>query len=201
MSESVHEPGELATVAPLSRVIDGIGRTRALDALGRAVSPLARRLSASPAGPLLRGDGVGHPLHPALTDLPIGFWTSAWCLDLIGGRGARRASQRLIALGVLSAVPTAAAGAVDLEQRPDRADRRVGMAHAAANSAALVCYSASWAARRRGRHPTGVALGMVGAAAATIGGFLGGHLAFGARPDDGPDAAGAPTLTGLHPFG
>ena len=54
--------------------------------------------------------------------------------------------------------------------------RRVGLVHAVANSAALVCYTASWAQRRRGRHGSGVAWGWAGAAAATTGGFLGGHL-------------------------
>src|SRR6185503_795064 len=56
------------------------------------------------------------------------------------------------------------------------AARRVGLVHAAANTTALACYAASWWARVRGRHARGVALGLAGATAATVGGYLGGHL-------------------------
>jgi nitrite reductase/ring-hydroxylating ferredoxin subunit len=48
--------------------------------------------------------------------------------------------------------------------------------HAASNTIALACYGASWLARRRGHHVRGVALGLLGAGAATVGGYLGGHL-------------------------
>ena len=48
--------------------------------------------------------------------------------------------------------------------------------HAAANTTALALYAASWLARVRGRHAKGVALGLAGATAATVGGYLGGHL-------------------------
>jgi nitrite reductase/ring-hydroxylating ferredoxin subunit/uncharacterized membrane protein len=33
---------------------------------------------------LLNGTWVGHPLHPLLTDIPIGAWTLTILLDLIG---------------------------------------------------------------------------------------------------------------------
>ena len=32
----------------------------------------------------LNGTGIGHPLHPMLTDIPIGAWTLTILLDLIG---------------------------------------------------------------------------------------------------------------------
>ena len=72
------------------------------------------KLSARQRGPLAdlaRGQPLGHPLHPALTDLPIGFWTSSLLLDLVGGRrfAARRAPS--LALESISAVPTVVAGA------------------------------------------------------------------------------------------
>ena len=40
----------------------------------------------------------------------------------------------------------------------------------------MLCYTASWFQRRRGRHWRGVAFGLAGATAATVGGYLGGHL-------------------------
>ena len=136
--------------------------------------------AASRTKQLLSGAWLGHRLHPALTDLPIGFWTSAWVLDIIdlaGGRRQRDAARTLVGWGVLSALPTAATGLSDLTDTEGTA-RRIGLVHAACNSTALVSYAASWLARRRGSHGRGVAWGMVGAAAATAGGWLGGHLVF-----------------------
>ena len=145
---------------------------------------MAKVVSRDPLKNLLSGTWMGHPLHPMLTDLPIGFWTSAWVLDVVGGKRSRPAAQRLIGLGILSAVPTAASGLSDWSDTIGD-DRRVGTAHALANSAALVLYSLSWLARREGRRKRGVLLGHLGAAAATAGGYLGGHLVF--RLGVGPD--------------
>ncbi len=114
-------------------------------------------------------------MHPVLTDLPIGFWTSAFTLDLIGGRRSRAAVQRLVGLGVLCALPTAASGAADWSDTTGKA-RRVGLVHAALNTTAIACFTASWFARRRGRNGRGVLYGLAGSAVATGGGFFGGHL-------------------------
>ncbi|HEY3485242.1 MAG TPA: hypothetical protein VGK49_07650, partial [Ilumatobacteraceae bacterium] len=63
-------------------------RVEQLDALDRPAG-VGRRFVNSVAGGRVRqvlgGEWLGHPLHPALTDLPIGFWTSAFVLDMIGG--------------------------------------------------------------------------------------------------------------------
>src|SRR5262245_32470025 len=52
--------------------------------------------------PWLSGDWLGHALHPLLTDVTIGCWTSAFVLDVVGGRAARRNARMLIGLGLLS---------------------------------------------------------------------------------------------------
>jgi nitrite reductase/ring-hydroxylating ferredoxin subunit/uncharacterized membrane protein len=128
----------------------------------------------------LSGTPLGHALHPLLTDLPIGTWTSSLLLDLLGGPAARPASERLIALGLLAATPTAATGLNDWADTTPASDgvRRIGAVHAVANVAALGLYAASWAARRRGRHGRGVAFGLAGLGALTVGGHLGGHLSY-----------------------
>ena len=127
---------------------------------------------------LLRGEWLGHPLHPALTDLPIGFWTSAWALDIVGGQRCATASTVLVGLGLLSVVPTAAAGMADFpEMSPKK--QRVGVVHAASNIAATAAYAASFVARCRGRRGRGITWGFLGAGLATVGGYLGGHLVFG----------------------
>ncbi len=156
-------------------------RLEATDALDRVAGPAHRTVTAIlPSGPVkdaLHGVWLGHPLHPVLTDLPIGFWTSAFVLDLVGGRPARPAADALVGIGVAAALPTAAAGLADWSDM-DAPERRAGLVHAAANVAATALYGLSFLARHRGHRTGGVALGLAGAAAATAGGFLGGHLAY-----------------------
>ncbi len=160
---------------------DLVERIDAASGLDRVAEPIQRGVAAAMGDgsrSLLNGEWLGHPLHPLLTDLPIGFWTSAWVLDLVGGQKTRPAAELLVALGVLSALPTAASGAADWSglQGPGR---RSGLVHAVANATATTLYAMSFVARRRGRHGRGVMLGMAGAAAATVGGYLGGHLTYG----------------------
>jgi nitrite reductase/ring-hydroxylating ferredoxin subunit/uncharacterized membrane protein len=156
--------------------VDRVGVDERLDEVADPVADSVRHaLDRQPVKDLLSGTWLGHPLHPILTDLPIGFWTSAFTLDLVGGKRSRRAATQLVAWGVLSAVPTALSGAADWGDTTGPA-RRVGLVHATANTTALALYAASWWSRVRGRHARGVALGLAGATAATVGGYLGGHL-------------------------
>jgi nitrite reductase/ring-hydroxylating ferredoxin subunit/uncharacterized membrane protein len=157
---------------------DRLDDIEAIDTVGNPVQNFVNGIL--PGGPLkdlLHGTWLGHPLHPLLTDLPIGFWTSAWLLDILGGKRSRPAADRLVALGVLAAVPTALSGAADWSEL-NTPERRSGLVHAVANSTATALYAWSYVARKRGRRGRGVALGMAGAAAATAGGYLGGHLTF-----------------------
>jgi nitrite reductase/ring-hydroxylating ferredoxin subunit/uncharacterized membrane protein len=124
---------------------------------------------------LASGTHLGHPLHPVLTDLPIGFWTSATVLDLFGGKAARPAARHLVAWGLWSVIPTAWTGGSDWSDTTGPA-RRVGFVHAALNLGATAWYASSWLHRRRGRHAIGVAHGLVGAVFASAAGYLGGHL-------------------------
>src|SRR3954468_11817401 len=158
-----------------------VASAAALDGPAEAVAEKIR--GAIPRGPVkdtLSGTQLGHALHPFLTDLPIGTWTSAAVLDLVGGPDARPAAERLITAGILAAVPTAASGLNDWADTTPASDnvRRVGAVHAVANVAALGLYAASLAARRSDRHGRGVALGLAGIGALTVGGHLGGHLSY-----------------------
>lgn len=125
----------------------------------------------------LQGDWLGHPVHPVLTDLVIGFWTSAFVLDVFPVKRLRAAADVFVALGLASALPTVATGLADWSRLP-REQQRVGVVHAGSNAVATGFYAWSLAARVRGRRARGITLGMLGAGAATVGGYLGGHLAF-----------------------
>jgi nitrite reductase/ring-hydroxylating ferredoxin subunit/uncharacterized membrane protein len=150
------------------------------DVLDGVISAVAGRVSGLLAGPAkdaLSGAWLGHPVHPVLTDLPIGAWTSAVFLDLAGGRRARPAADALVAAGIVAALPTALSGLSDWSDL-GRREQRVGLVHAAVNDVALTLWTASLVARRRGRRTAGVTFGLLGAAALSIGGYLGGHLSY-----------------------
>lgn len=155
--------------------------TRALDAPVQAIEPTVRNIFGSGArGAILRGDWLGHSLHPILTDIALGTWTSATMLDLTGGAQSSAAAQRLLGAGLLAAAPTAWSGWAEWSLAGPRA-KRVGLVHAVTNGAAISVYAASWIARRRGRRATGVRLAVAGAAISSVGGYLGGHLAQGRK--------------------
>ncbi|WP_152189682.1 DUF2231 domain-containing protein [Georgenia satyanarayanai] len=152
-----------------------------LDGLVSALSGPTQQLIASPGRrDLLLGKQLGHALHPILTDLPIGFWTSSVVLDLTVP-GSHRAARRLVGLGVLAAVPTAVTGWAEWARTGKREDQRTGVVHAAANGAAAALFGGSWLARRSGRHGTGKVLSQLGSLALMGGGALGGHLAIGRK--------------------
>ena len=168
----------MRTQTVYEQVIDRIEADAGLDAIADRVSGVGDRLGEGALAGALRGDWMGHALHPLLTDLPIGCWTSAAVLDVVGGRAARPAAQRLIGLGLLCVPATALTGLADYRTVPDRSTARVGVVHAIGNTAAALAYLASWRSRRRGCHLRGVVLALVGGGIASFTGYLGGHMAF-----------------------
>jgi nitrite reductase/ring-hydroxylating ferredoxin subunit/uncharacterized membrane protein len=126
----------------------------------------------------LSGTRLGHPLHPVLTDVAIGSWTSAAVIDVIGGERGAAMADALVGIGVLSAVPTAVSGWSDWLDTEGEA-RRIGVVHGVGNAVVIAMYTASWVARRRGRRGLGVALGMLAGGVATGTAYLGGHLVYG----------------------
>jgi nitrite reductase/ring-hydroxylating ferredoxin subunit len=163
----------------MPRPADAVRRLEDSEGLDRAVRSLAdataRRLGTGPQADALHGVWLGQPVHPALTGLPVGFWTSAAVLDFVPG--SRRASQVLIALGLAGSVPAAAAGLADWSSL-HREQQRVGLAHAAANAGAMALFAGSLLARAGGRHAGGRVLALGGLAALTASTYLGRHLAF-----------------------
>jgi nitrite reductase/ring-hydroxylating ferredoxin subunit len=164
------------TVRRLERLeaLDKVARPLA-GAVGRAVRPRVVRN-------LLSGTDLGHPLHPVLTDLPIGAWVMSALLDAVGGPAAEGAADLLVTAGVVAAVPTAAAGLNDWSDTVGP-ETRVGLVHATVNTTALSLYLASAVARARGRRRGGKALGLAGLGVLLGGAYLGGHLSFGMGVD------------------
>ncbi len=85
--------------------------TTALDRPVHALEPKVHSLfGAGKRGWVLRGEWLGHALHPSLTDVVLGTWTSASLLDLFGGPESVAAAQKLIATGLFAVGPTAWSG-------------------------------------------------------------------------------------------
>ena len=148
----------------------------ALDRPVRALEPPVQALFGSGTrGSVLRGDWLGHAIHPLLTDVVLGTWTSATLLDLVGGRDSSAAAQRLIGAGLLAVGPTAWTGWAEWSGAGPR-EKRVGLVHAVTNGVAIGLYASSWLARVRGRHGIGVRRALAGAAVSGAAAYLGGHL-------------------------
>lgn len=125
---------------------------------------------------VLRGEWLGHAVHPILTDLVIGTWTSASLLDVLGGRASEDAARKLVGVGLLAVGPTAWSGWAEWSAAEPRG-KRVGLVHAATNVVAIGVYAASWRARKQGQHSVGARLALAGATVSGLAAYLGGHLA------------------------
>src|SRR5436190_12092824 len=95
----------------LRTLVEQLEQIDALDQIARVIEPAVKRLTSDDAVKrVLSGAPLGHRAHPMLTDVPIGCWTAATLIDLVAWRSGRAASQRLVAIGVIAAAPTALTG-------------------------------------------------------------------------------------------
>ena len=174
MSTSLRPPVVHAAVEQLARL-------EQLDAPAQKVAKSVR--DNTPKGPVkdaLSGTWLGHTLHPLLTDVPIGTWTSAVLLDWLGGRKTDRAAERLIGIGLAASVPAWITGMQEWADTEPASPsvRRIGVIHATANIAAVGLFGASLAARRSGARGGGKLLALMGAGMVGVSGHLGGHLSY-----------------------
>ncbi len=162
----------------LSDIANKLERAEALDDIGEALTgPVAAATRPDGVKQALSGGWLGHQLHPMLTDVPLGAWLSATALDVLGNAHDGVAARRLVGIGILAALPTAASGASDWVDTYG-GEKRLGVAHALGNSVALVLQCASYRARRRGRRGRGALMSMAGLGAALGSAYLGGHLSY-----------------------
>jgi nitrite reductase/ring-hydroxylating ferredoxin subunit/uncharacterized membrane protein len=162
--------------------IDRIGQLKQLDKVADRIDKLVRpRVESTPVRNALSGVWFGHRLHPMLTDIAIGSYTSAALVDILAPRHSQIA-RRLIAVGLLSSAPTAATGLSDWIDVYDDA-RRIGLVHAAGNSIATMLYLRSFLHRgklhkSRGKRGGGRVSSFLGLGVLAATGYLGGHLSY-----------------------
>jgi nitrite reductase/ring-hydroxylating ferredoxin subunit/uncharacterized membrane protein len=128
------------------------------------------------------GTWLGHPLHPVLTDIPIGAWTIAVLFDLIYLIGRSHswaaAADLTIFVGLLGALGAAVTGYTDWGATFGR-ERRVGIAHGLLNTIVILLYLISFILRiAGGSRGLAILLAYVGYLLVLTAAFLGGDLAF-----------------------
>jgi nitrite reductase/ring-hydroxylating ferredoxin subunit/uncharacterized membrane protein len=132
----------------------------------------------------LHGVWLGHPLHPVLTDIPLGSWTAATVLDAceeIGGHGAwGRGADAAISIGIIGALGSAITGLTDWRHTDGQA-RHIGLTHGLLNVSALALYLTSLFLRRRQARRAGRGVALLGYLVANAAAYLGGHLVYGER--------------------
>jgi nitrite reductase/ring-hydroxylating ferredoxin subunit/uncharacterized membrane protein len=122
----------------------------------------------------LHGVWLGHPLHPVLTDIPIGAWTAAVVLDAMD---VPRGADVAVKIGLAGAVGSAITGLTDWQATDGRA-RRVGIVHGLLNIAATSLFTASMFARKNRNRGAGQGLALAGYAVSLAAAYLGGNLVY-----------------------
>ncbi|MBV9081092.1 MAG: Rieske 2Fe-2S domain-containing protein [Acidobacteriaceae bacterium] len=128
----------------------------------------------------LHGVWLGHPLHAAITDVPVGSWTAALVMDLFEAAGNDKyaaGADAAVAVGLVGAVGAAVSGLTDWSEIQGK-PQRVGAMHGLMNMGAALLYSGSYAARKSGKRALGRGLGFAGYSIAFASAYLGGALSY-----------------------
>lgn len=136
---------------------------------------------------LLHGTWLRHPLHPLLSDVPIGAWVIAaifdviWLLDTGTNAWSARAAEAAVLVGIMGALGAAGTGLADWSDSYG-SERRVGLWHGLLNTTALLFYLVSLVLRLQigsGESVPAAVLGFVGIVTVAVAGYLGGEMVFG----------------------
>src|SRR5579884_3813076 len=152
---------------PLQKTIDGI-----FSSMGNSGKQLKN---------LLNGTWLGHPLHPVITDVPVGAWTTSMVLDtaaaMTGNEGVATAADIAVGTGIAAAVGAALTGFTDWSDTYGK-ERKVGLLHGLLMGSTTVLYSLSLVSRLTGNRKTGTGLSNLAAAVLTAGAYVGGDEVF-----------------------
>jgi nitrite reductase/ring-hydroxylating ferredoxin subunit/uncharacterized membrane protein len=168
------------------RAVDALAQQKWLGQASKTVQQAVQGIfeaggsAAQPIADFLHGTWLGHPLHPVLTDIPIGAWTAAVlldALDIVGEQDYAPGADAAVALGLVGAVGAAVSGLTDwkdLDARP----QRVGLVHGVLNLGAMALFGASLVMRRSGARAAGRGTALAGYLIAATAAYLGGDMVF-----------------------
>jgi nitrite reductase/ring-hydroxylating ferredoxin subunit/uncharacterized membrane protein len=151
------------------------GLQKAVGSAFESTGPVGRQVKN-----FLHGVWLGHPLHPVLTDIPVGSWTAALVLDVMEASGAKdcaAGADLAVKVGLAGAAGAALSGLTDWQATDEKA-RRLGVIHGLLNTVAAVLYTASAVQRGRRRRESGRLLAYCGYGIAVASAYLGGSLVF-----------------------
>jgi nitrite reductase/ring-hydroxylating ferredoxin subunit/uncharacterized membrane protein len=156
-----------------------------IDRVGEAIQGVLRNYfdqpNRRPLANFLHGVWLGHPLHAAITDLPVGAWTCAQIFDYIGAitgnRYAKSAGDMATGAGVVGGIAAAAAGLADYSQIAGE-QRRYGTVHGILNALGLIAFSWSLLRRMSGDRAGAIPLSTLGYLLTFISADLGGTMVY-----------------------
>jgi len=125
---------------------------------------------------------LGHPLHPALTDVPLGAWFAAVVLGFasyIWPAVPAAVGPSVLAVGIVAALAAAAAGYTDFHDTYGL-ERRTGLLHGLTMTLAVLVMVVSLAVTiwSPGGRAAALAIATAGLLISLFGAFVGGHLTF-----------------------
>lgn len=154
------------------------------DLLKKPMDALFLKGPLRPLKSFLNGTWLGHPLHPVLTDVPIGAWTVAVLFDLValifGVPNLGVAAGIAIGLGVLAALATIVTGLMDWMD-VDPPELAIGVVHGTVNIIATVLFAISFFMLNGGNwiiDSGSTVVAIIGYLVVMVGGYLGGTLVF-----------------------
>ncbi|MVN21852.1 Rieske 2Fe-2S domain-containing protein [Mucilaginibacter arboris] len=168
-------------------VMDTIAKQEWLKAVGKKLQPTV--IKAFEAGGetgqkiknFLHGTWLGHPLHPIITDVPVGSWTAAVVLDAMELSGQKKyaaGADAAIAIGLAGAVGAAVSGITDWSGTTQKRSQ-IGLMHGILNVAATALYTTSYIMRKnKGPRKTAIGLALLGYGITSAAAYLGGHLVY-----------------------
>lgn len=153
------------------------------DVFGKIVGAFYRLPGTRPLKDLLHGTWpLGHPLHPAVTDVTVGAYTALILLDvptLVAREpGLARAADVVLLLGLATSLVSALSGLTDWNDTNGE-ERRNGMLHGLVMVAATAGFVASLALRGGGQRETAVVVAIAAWLVMLVGAYLGGEQVFG----------------------
>jgi nitrite reductase/ring-hydroxylating ferredoxin subunit/uncharacterized membrane protein len=163
------------------------GLDHQIDRLGESIQRVIKDFFArqGPSGLQLRnflnGVWLGHPLHAAITDLPVGAWTSGLVFDYLGAlsgdRYLKSAGDWANSLGFIGGIGAAIAGLADYSELEDT-QRRFGTVHGILNGLGIAMLGWSIVRRLSGDRSSAVSLSTLGYLFTFIGADLGGVMVY-----------------------
>ncbi len=155
-----------------------------LDRVAESVQPKVQEAveaGGTTARNVLDGVWFEAPLHPALTDVPIGSWTAAFVFDGLDlatdSKAMKNAADASIAVGVVGGIGAAVTGLSDWRYLSG-GSRKMGVAHGLLNTIALLLSIASLVLRATGRRRAGRLAFMTGYSLSGMAAHIGGELSY-----------------------